>query len=96
MTRAHDTNRVRLRREEMGMLLKELAQKIGRSAGLLSHVERGFVPKRPTQVQIAAALNTTPEALWPEEYEPPDPNDWFAREHARLDAERRAQRGAER
>ena len=68
MTRARDVNRVRLRREEMGILLKELADQIGRSAALVSMCEGGFVPKRATQVKIAAALSTTPEALWPEEY----------------------------
>ena len=69
MTRARDVNRVRLRREEQGMLLKELADKIGRSAALVSMVEGGFVCRRQTQVAIAAALHTTPEALWPEEYQ---------------------------
>lgn len=68
MTRARDVNPVRLRREEMGMLLKELADEIGRSAALVSMIEGGFAPKRKTQVAIAAALRTTPEALWPEEY----------------------------
>lgn len=68
MTRARDLNRVRLRREEQGMLLKELADAIDRSAALVSMIEGGFVCKRRTQVAIAAALNTTPEALWPEEY----------------------------
>lgn len=69
MTHARDTNRVRLRREELDMLLKELADQIGRSAALISMIEGGFTPKRKTQVAIAAALRTTPEALWPEEYQ---------------------------
>jgi transcriptional regulator with XRE-family HTH domain len=68
MTRARDMNPVRLRREELGMLLIELAAAISRSPAMLSMVEGGFCPKRATQVQIAAALQTTPEALWPEEY----------------------------
>lgn len=68
MTRARDINRIRLRREERGMLLKELADEIGRSPAMVSMVEGGFVCKRSTQVKIAAALDTTPEALWPEEY----------------------------
>lgn len=50
------------------MLLVELAKAIGRSAAMLSMIEGGFCPKRATQVKIAAALSTTPEALWPEEY----------------------------
>lgn len=68
MTRARDVNRVRLRREEQGLLLKELADTIGRSPALVSMVEGGFVCRRPTQIKIAAALDTTPENLWPEEY----------------------------
>lgn len=68
MTRARDINLIRLRREEMGILLKELADEIGRSAALVSMIEGGFVPKRMTQVSIAAALKTTPESLWPKEY----------------------------
>lgn len=68
MTRARDVNQVRLRREELGLLLVELAQKIGRSPAMLSMVEGGYVCKRGTQIKIAAALSTTPEALWPEEY----------------------------
>lgn len=68
MTRARDTNPVRIRREELGLLLGELAVTIDRSAPMLSMIEGGYTPKRPTQVQIAAALRTTPEALWPEEY----------------------------
>jgi lambda repressor-like predicted transcriptional regulator len=68
MTHARDTNPVRLRREELGVLLKELAEEIQRSAALVSMIEGGFCPKRKTQVSIAAALRTTPEALWPEEY----------------------------
>ena len=69
VTRARDINRVRLRREEQGMLLKELADKVERSAALISMCEGGFVPRRATQVKLAAALSTTPEALWPEEYQ---------------------------
>ncbi len=68
MTRARDVNPIRVRREEQGMLLIELAQRIGRSAAMLSMVEGGYCPKRATQVKIAAALSTTPEALWPGEY----------------------------
>ena len=68
MTRARDINRVRLRREELGMLLKELADAIGRSAALVSMCEGGFVPRTSTRQAIATALATTPEELWPEEY----------------------------
>lgn len=73
MTRARDVNRVRARREQQGLMLKELAEMIREDpkrnpAPMLSMIEGGYVPKRRTQVLIAAALRTTPEALWPEEY----------------------------
>ena len=68
MTRAHDTNPMRLRREELGMLLIELARKVERSPAFISSVEHGFVPKMHSRDKLAAALSTTPEALWPEEY----------------------------
>lgn len=69
MSHARDTNPVRLRREEQGMLLIELADRIGRSPSLVSVIEGGFVPALPTMVQIADALDTTPFALWPGELE---------------------------
>lgn len=68
MSRARETNRVRIRREQQDMLLKQLATKADVSAPMLCNVEGGFVPKRQSQVKIAAALCTTPENLWPEEY----------------------------
>lgn len=62
-------NRVRSRREELGILAKEFADQIGRSGAFVSMMEGGFVPSSPARrVQIAEALQTTPEALWPEEY----------------------------
>lgn len=70
MTHARDGNRVRLRREQRGMLLKELATAIGRKASLVSMIEGGFVPKLPTMRAIAAALDTTADQLWPDEFEP--------------------------
>jgi len=69
MTRAHDTNRMRLRREELGMQVNELAQRLGRTAAFVSMTEHGYVPTQPSRRrQIADVLQTTPEALWPEEY----------------------------
>lgn len=73
MTRARDVNRVRIRREERGLLLKELGQLARRSDGkpigspMLSFIEGGYVPKRSTQDAIAEVLDTTPDQLWPEE-----------------------------
>lgn len=69
MTHARDTNLVRKRREELGMLLTELAEKIERSAGFVSTVEGGLVPKLSSMLAIADALDTTPIALWPAEVE---------------------------
>lgn len=71
MTRAHEINRVRQRREQLGMLVGELADSLpngGRSAAFISVVEHGFVPKHFRRLEIATALETTPESLWPEEY----------------------------
>ena len=69
MTRARDTNPVKLAREAKGMLLIELAERIGRCAAFVSNVEGGFVPSQlARRKQIADVLDTTPEQLWPEEY----------------------------
>ncbi len=68
MTRAHDNSLVRQRREELNMLLVELARKIDRSAAFVSQMEHGFVPAHKRRQQVATALDTTPEVLWPEEY----------------------------
>ncbi len=69
MTLTRDINPVRLRREELGMLLVELARKIDRSAAFVSVCEGGFVPHAARRQQIAEALETTPERLWPGEYQ---------------------------
>lgn len=49
--------------------LEDLAKAIGKSASMLSNVERGYLPKPATRQKIAEALDTTVQALWPEEYE---------------------------
>lgn len=69
MTRAHDSNPMRLRREQLGMQVTELAGKLGRTAAFVSMTEHGYVPTQPARrQQIADALDTTPETLWPQEY----------------------------
>lgn len=68
MTRAHDRSLVRQRREELGLLVIDLARELGRSAAFVSMMEHGFVPGHRRREQVAATLQTTPEALWPEEY----------------------------
>lgn len=47
--------------------LEDLAAAIGKSASMVSNVEHGFVPKPGTRQKIADALNTTVQALWPDE-----------------------------
>lgn len=69
MTKARDTNLLRQCREQKGVLLVELAAKIERSPAFVSTVEGGFVPKPRSQMAIAQALDTTPDKLWPEEWE---------------------------
>lgn len=69
MTRAHDLNPMRLRREELGLQVTELAAKLGRTAAFVSMTEHGYVPTQPSRRrQIADVLQTTPETLWPQEY----------------------------
>jgi transcriptional regulator with XRE-family HTH domain len=68
VTFARDVSLVRLRREELDMKLVELAEQAGCHAAMLSMCEGGFVPQADTREKIAAALSTTPGALWPQEY----------------------------
>jgi predicted transcriptional regulator len=68
MTFARDVSPLRRRREELGLQVSEVARLINRSAALISNCEGGFVPDHGRRKQIAAALETTPEVLWPEEY----------------------------
>ena len=51
------------------MQLIELAALIDRSPAFISQVEGGFVPKPKSQLQIADALETSPDVLWPGEWE---------------------------
>jgi transcriptional regulator with XRE-family HTH domain len=69
MSNARDTNPVRLAREAAGLLLIDLARLSGKSPGLISQIEGGYVPKLPTMLAIAGALDTTPLVLWPDEVE---------------------------
>lgn len=79
MGRARDMNPVRQRREELRMLLVELAAKVDGSLvdgvpvrcspPLLSHIEANFYPRARTQQAIADALGSTREVLFPLEFE---------------------------
>ncbi len=64
-----DTNRVLARRKELGLDLKTVASRAKRSVALISMVEGGYVGKRATLESIAAALETEPWRLWPDEFE---------------------------
>ena len=55
-------------RKAKGLRLEDLAKLIGKSASMLSNVEHGMVPKPMSREKIAAALDTTVEELWPDEY----------------------------
>ena len=68
MTYARDNSLVKKRREELGMQLGELADEINRSPAMVSMMEGGFVPDHDRRCQVARALHTRPEELWPEEY----------------------------
>lgn len=69
MTHARDTSLLKARREQQGLLLTELADRVSRSPAFLSMCEGGFVPKPQSQLKIAEALDTTPELIWPDEWE---------------------------
>lgn len=68
MTYARDVNPVRLRREQLDMMLIELAKQSSCHAAMISMVEGGFVPGADSRARIAQALDTSPQALWPQEY----------------------------
>jgi len=58
------------RREELGMTLEELSQKIGRSKGYISNLQAFKVfPTEEMILKIAIALEVPPEALFPEAIE---------------------------
>jgi lambda repressor-like predicted transcriptional regulator len=65
---------VRLAREKMRTpdgnpwRLEDLAVASGRSVGLLSMVEHGYVPHTRSRLRIADAVESTPRELWPDEY----------------------------
>lgn len=66
---------IKSKRLELGMTMKELAQKVGVSEGTISRWESGEISnmRRNVIVSLAKALNTTPAVLmgWTE----PDPNE---------------------
>lgn len=59
-------NKVKERRIELGMTLKELAKEGGLPVSTLNDIERGSEPKVKTAQRIANALFTEINDLWPE------------------------------
>lgn len=61
---------VKAARLAKGWRLEDLSQRLHKcSKPLLSNIEHGYVPKAARMEEIAKALDTTPEILWPGEYE---------------------------
>lgn len=71
MSPSADEHPVRIARLALNWDLKDLARECGRSAGLLSMVEKGYVPKLRTRWKIARGLKADIAVLWPDEENPP-------------------------
>lgn len=70
-------------RKERGIPLKDMARKLGLSAGYLSQIERDLaVPSIQTLAKIAAAFSTSLSRLF-EEAESPAPRKMLVRRHER-------------
>lgn len=74
--------KIKTRRIELGLSQAKLADKIGKSRGFISKIERHLIApvSYETIVNIANALDTTPEYLmnWHKPDEPPTVEDWDA------------------
>lgn len=74
--------KIKTRRIELGMSQADLADKIGKSRGFISKIERHLIAPVSYEiiVNIANALDTTPEYLmnWHKPDEPPTVEDWDA------------------
>jgi transcriptional regulator with XRE-family HTH domain len=68
MSPSPDEHPVRIARKAKDWRLEDLAAKAGCSKPLLSNVEHGFCPSIRRMREIAKALDTTPEVLWPQEF----------------------------
>ncbi len=61
-------NRIRSRREELGLNQVELAQKSGLTQGYISSVERDmYVPRSTTLMMLAISLDLAPNTFLKEE-----------------------------
>lgn len=59
-------NKVRERRKELGMTLKQLSEDSGLAVSTLSEIELGREPGVKTAQKIAHALNKSIDELWPD------------------------------
>lgn len=57
-------NKVKERREELGMTLSDLSDESGVPISTISEIEQGAEPKILTAMRIAFALGVTVEELW--------------------------------
>ena len=59
-------NKVRVRRQLLGMTLEQVSKESGVPISTLSEIERGREPAITTAQRIAKALLTTTDELWPD------------------------------
>ena len=59
-------NKVRERRKELGMTLKQLSRESGIPVSTLEDIEHGMEPRVIAAQRIAAALYRTTNELWPD------------------------------
>lgn len=57
-------------REALGLRLVDVSDISGKSTGLISMVENGYVPSKATRKALAKAVNKEPVDFWPEEKVP--------------------------
>lgn len=69
MSVARDGSLVRTRRQELRLHLKIVANRASCSPALVSMVEGGYIPKPARMLAIASALETSPDRLWPVEFD---------------------------
>lgn len=59
-------NKVKVRRQMLGMTLEQIAKESGVPVSTLSEIERGREPGIKAAQKIAKALLTTTDELWPD------------------------------
>lgn len=78
-------NRIKARRQELGISVDELADELGKNRATIYRYEKGDIENLPTTIlkPLAEALHTTPEYLigWDD-----DPNDYDSDDYGDIDA----------